>query len=133
MTEQNNHSLSPEERLYCEPDYFEGIDAEREKFEAWAIGKSGPWLQGALERDEFGYRSTEVREHWSMWAAFAVRHLLEQTSRPKTCVKVADVTQLQRDLARLAAGGDSDVAAACVRAQAVIEGLLSGLDVEQMS
>ena len=54
-------------------------------------------------------------------------------SQPKTGVKAADVTQLQRDLVRLAAGGDSDVAAACVRVQAVIEGLLSGLVVEQLS
>ncbi|MDN4061273.1 hypothetical protein QPK31_23930 [Massilia sp. YIM B02769] len=127
----------PDERLYCEPAPFEGIELERQKFEAWATGKSGPWLPEALARDDFGYKSTEVREHWSMWVELATRRvstaLAQGATLPKTGIKVTDITQLQRDLARHAAGGNIDVAATCVQAQAVIEGLLSGLDAGQLA
>lgn len=127
----------PDERLYCEPEPFEGIELERQKFEAWATGKSGPWLPEALARDDFGYKSTEVREHWSMWVELATRRvstaLAQGTPMPKTGIKVTDITQLQRDLARHAAAGNVDVAATCVQAQAVIEGLLSGLDAGQLA
>lgn len=50
-----------------------------------------------------------------------------------TGVTTTDVTQVQRDLARLTASDNSDLVLVCIRAQAVIEGLLSGLDVEQLS
>lgn len=51
---------------------------------------------------------------------------------PKTGITAADVTRAQCDLARYAASGDAELAAACARSQAVIEGLLSGLHVEQL-
>jgi len=131
------NETTPDERLYCEPEPFEGIELERQKFEAWATGKSGPWLPEALARDDFGYKSTEVREHWSMWVELATRRvstaLAQGATLPKTGIKVTDITQLQRDLARHAAGGNIDVAATCVQAQAVIEGLLSGLDAGQLA
>lgn len=66
------------------------------------------------------------------------KHIIEQPrpkitpGLPKTGITAADIAQVQRDLARLAAGGNTDVAPACVRAQAVIEGLLSGLHAEQL-
>lgn len=122
---------------YCEPEPFEGIEVERQKFEAWAIGKSGPWLPGALARDEFGYLSTEVRAHWSLWVAIVrSREGIspeQESTLPKTGIKVSDITAVQRDLARHAAGGNAELVATCVQAQAVIDGLLSGLDAEQLA
>jgi len=58
---------------------------------------------------------------------------LTRITLPKTGVKVAEITAVQRDLARHAAGGNVEVAATCVQAQAGIEGLLSGLDAGQLA
>jgi len=52
---------------------------------------------------------------------------------PKTGITAADVTRAQRDLVHYATSGDAQLAVACACAQAVIQGLLSGLDVEQLS
>lgn len=71
---------------------------------------------------------------WAVWSRIVAR--INRHFSPaiiKTGITPAEITQVQRDLARLAAAGDVDVASASVRAQAVIEGLLSGLDVEQLS
>lgn len=67
------------------------------------------------------------------------KHIMEQPRPkvapplPKTGIAAADVTRAQRDLVHYATSGDAGLAAACARAQVVIERLLSGLDVAQLS
>lgn len=67
------------------------------------------------------------------------KHIMEQPRPkvapplPKIGIAAADVTRAQRDLVHYATSGDAGLAAACARAQVVIERLLSGLDVEQLS
>ena len=62
-----------------------------------------------------------------------ITELREVAQRPRTGVRVTDITRVQRELTRHAAGGDVDLAATCVQAQAVIEGLLAGLDAGQLA
>jgi hypothetical protein len=123
------------DRRYCEPKDFEGIEAERQEFEAWATGPSGPWLPGALDRDEYGYNSTEVREHWSMWANFAVRRAAKDIAKPAGVQAIeidpAEVLDLLDALDRVSAGGAGDIPNLCVRARRMFLDLLS--NVEQMA
>ena len=66
------------------------------------------------------------------------KHIMEQPRPkispplPKTGITVAEVARAQRDLERYAGGADAELAAACARLQTLIQGLLSGLDVEQL-
>lgn len=121
---------------YCKPKHFEGIDAERQKFEAWATGPSGPWRPGALERDEDGYISTEVREHWSMWANFAVRRVAEGSDAPAaartSAIDDVEVSALLNDLERVGARGTGEIPGLCTWAGTVIRGLRSKQDAEQL-
>lgn len=88
-------------------------------------------LPDLMEEWAHAPRGLAARSVWSRIVARINRHFTPALI--KTGVTPAEISQVQRDLARLAAGGDSEVASASVRAQAVIEGLLSGLDVEQLS
>lgn len=124
-----------DDRRYCEPKDFEGIEAERQKFEAWATGPSGPWLPGALDRDEYGYNSTEVREHWSMWANFAVRRTAKDIAKPAEVQTIeidpAEVLDLLDDLDRVGAGGTGNIQNLCMRTRRMFLDLLS--NAEQMA
>ena len=124
------------DRRYCEPKDFEGIEAERQKFETWATGPSGPWLPGALDRDEDGYISTEVREHWSMWANFAVRRVADGSAAPATtrtgAIDAEEVSALLKDLERVGARSAGEIPGLCAWAGTVIRGLRSDLAGEQL-
>ena len=103
------------------------VPEERAKFDVF-MKPFEPRSQFRL-RDDGTYASKAMRERFNGWLCARSR----VAALPKTGVKVTDITQLQRDLARHAAGGNIDVAATCVQAQAVIEGLLSGLDAGQLA
>jgi len=129
-------AVAPEaDRRYCEPTHFEGIEDERAKFEAWATGADGPWLQGALARDEHGYISTEVREHWSMWANFAVRRVTEGSGAAAartSAIHDAEVSVLLTELERVGARGAGEIPGLCTWAGTMIRGLRAEQDAEQL-
>lgn len=123
-------------RSYCEPAHFEGIEAERAKFEAWATGADGPWLPGALTRDKDGYISTEIREHWSMWANFAMRRVADGSAAAATkrtdAIDAEEVSALLKDLERVGARSAGEIPGLCAWAGTVIRGLRSDLAGEQL-